>query len=70
MHCLKNGYSVVAYCSHCSKGAFCLVFYCNYILDLPKKQSGQSRDTHVVISQDLFTFCSRLKVCLTNIILF
>ena len=30
-------------------------------------QGGQSRDTHVVISHILFTFCARLKVCLTNI---
>ena len=32
-------------------------------------QGGQSRDTHVVISHILFTFCARLKVCLTIIFL-
>ena len=32
-------------------------------------QGGQSHDTHVVISHDLFTFCARMKVCLTIIFL-
>ena len=32
-------------------------------------QRGQSRDTHVVMSHVLFTFCARLKVCLTIIFL-
>ena len=31
-------------------------------------KGGQSRDTHMVISHDLFTFCARLKVSLTIII--
>ena len=33
-------------------------------------KGGQSRDTHVVISQDLFTLCAWFKVCLTIIFLF
>ena len=33
-------------------------------------QGGQSRDTHVVISHVLFTFCARFKVSLTIIVLF
>ena len=37
----------------------------NAVLEPRRIQGGQSRDTHVVILQDLFTFCARLKVVLT-----
>ena len=33
-------------------------------------QGGQAHDTHVIISHDLRTFCARLNVCLTSILLF
>ena len=33
-------------------------------------QGGQAHDTHVIFSHDLHTFCARLNVCLTIILLF
>ena len=33
-------------------------------------QGGQAHDTHVIISHNLLTFCARVNVCLTIILLF
>ena len=38
---------------------------CKVNTDRFNHKGGQSRDTHVVISHDLFTFLARLKVGLT-----
>ena len=58
--------------SLCCKTMIIFYFYTRMLKKFDVHDStsdGQSRDTQVVISHDLFTFCARLKVCFTIIFL-